>query len=321
VAAAQKLPFDKSAEDTLNRSLLKISDSRKNSQEIRVAALAVISASMRDLSESQFDLIVGALAVENPVTVRSAAAQALAEAPLTPSQLEQLCTAIESASPLELNRLLAPFGSSADDKVGMKLLTSLNRASALPSLRIDILRATMAKYGSSVQQGIDELESKLNVDAATQRKRIEELLPHMAKGDVARGHAVFYSSKAVCSACHRLGYAGGTVGPELTRIGEARTERDLLESILYPSLSFVRSYEPVSVVTVDGRTINGTIRDETEKEYILATGPDQEARVARDDVEQIEPSTVSVMPGGLDGQLSAQELADLVAFLKNATGK
>ena len=133
----------------------------------------------------------------------------------------------------------------------------------------------------------------VNVDAAAQRERIEELLPLMAQGDVRRGHAVFHSSKAACSACHRLGYAGGTVGPELTRIGETRTERDLLESILYPSLSFVRSYEPVLIITVEGRTISGTIRDETPQEYVLATGPDQEMRVPREEVEQIQPSTVS----------------------------
>jgi len=321
VAAAWELPAVKASDDVLDQSLLRVSNSATTSQELRVTALAVMAASLRDVSESQFDLLVDALSIENPVTVRSAAADALAEAPLTSPQLERMCTAIESAGPLELNRLLAPFALTADDKIGMRLLSSLKAASALPSLRIDIVRATLTKYGSTVQQGIDELESQLNVDAASQRKRIEELLPHMAQGDVKRGHAVFYSSKAACSACHRLGYAGGTVGPELTRIGEARTERDLLESILYPSLSFVRSYEPVAVVTVDGRTINGTIRDETDKEYILATGPDQEVRVARDDVEQIEPSTVSVMPGGLDGQLTIGELADLVAFLKSATGK
>ena len=102
----------------------------------------------------------------------------------------------------------------------------------------------------------------------------------MAGGDIRRGHAVYYSAKASCSACHRLGHAGGTSGPELTQIGETRTERDLLESILFPSLSFVRSYEPVLFITVDGRTINGTIRDETAEEYILTTGPDQEVRLA-----------------------------------------
>jgi putative heme-binding domain-containing protein len=172
-----------------------------------------------------------------------------------------------------------------------------------------------------VQHGVAELESLVNVDAGSQRKRIEELLPLVAKGDIRRGHAVFYSSKAVCSACHRLGYAGGTTGPELTHVGKTRTERDLLESILYPSLSFVRSYEPVLITTQDGKAINGVIRDETSKEYVVATGPNQEVRIAHEDVDQIQPSTVSIMPAGLDKQLTPQELADLVAFLKNGAGQ
>jgi putative heme-binding domain-containing protein len=232
-----------------------------------------------------------------------------------------LCDAIETAGPLELSRLVAPFGKSADEQLAMKLLSSLNNAAALPSLRVDVVREALAKYSPGVQGKIDELESRVNIDAATQRKRIGELLPLMSSGDVRRGHAVFHSSKAACSACHRMGYAGGTIGPELTRIGETRTERDLLESILYPSLSFVRSYESVLIVTDEGRTINGTIRDETPQEYILTVAADQEVRVPRDQVEVLQPGTVSIMPAGLDNQLTTQELADLVAFLKDATGR
>jgi putative heme-binding domain-containing protein len=143
----------------------------------------------------------------------------------------------------------------------------------------------------------------------------------LADGDVRRGHAIFHSSKAACFACHQMGYAGGLVGPDLTRIGEIRTERDLLESIVFPSLSFVRSYEPVAVVLADGRTFNGVVRNDTSDEIRLATGPNQEARIARSEIEEIHPSTVSVMPAGLDKQLTTQELADLVAFLKNPTAK
>ena len=44
-------------------------------------------------------------------------------------------------------------------------------------------------------------------------------------------------------------------------------------------------------------------------------------RVPRDEVDLIEPGTVSIMPAGLERQLTTQELADLVAFLKNATGR
>jgi putative heme-binding domain-containing protein len=135
-------------------------------------------------------------------------------------------------------------------------------------------------------------------------------------GDIRRGQAVFNSTKASCSACHAIGYLGGNVGPDLTHIGKIRTERDLLESIVFPSASFVRSYEPVVVTTKDGKFVNGLIRSESAEEILLATGVNQEARVARTDIETILPSKVSVMPSGLDQQLSPSELADLVAFLK-----
>ena len=218
-----------------------------------------------------------------------------------------------------MNRLFKPFEQSHDESLGLKLVASLRESAALASIRIDVVRAALAKYSPAVQQRITELESLVNVDAAAQRKHIEELLPLVSKGDVRRGHAAFYSSKAACASCHRLGYAGGTTGPELTHVGKTRTERDLLESILYPSLSFVRSYEPMLIITQDGKTINGVIRDENAQEYVVATGPDQTVRVPRAEVEQMQPSTVSIMPAGLDKQLTPEELADLVAFLKDAT--
>jgi putative heme-binding domain-containing protein len=214
--------------------------------------------------------------------------------------------------------LLAPFERSTDEKVGLLLLDSLKKASALSSLRIDSLQQKLAKYGAPVQQAIPEVVALVNVDAAAQKKQLEERLATITGGDVRRGQAVFNSAKAACTACHKFGYLGGNAGPDLTRIGGIRTERDLLESILFPSLSFVRSYEPVVLVTTDGRIVNGLIRNETSAELLLTTGPNQEVRVPRAEVEEIRPSTVSVMPAGLDKQLTAQELADLVAFLKNA---
>ncbi len=127
---------------------------------------------------------------------------------------------------------------------------------------------------------------------------------------------MFNSSKAACSSCHAIGYLGGKVGPDLTRIGGIRTERDLIESIAYPSLSFVQSYEPLLVATADGRVFNGLIKSDSAGELVLATGPDEEVRIPREDVEAMQSGTVSVMPSGLDQQLSPEELADLIAFLK-----
>jgi putative membrane-bound dehydrogenase-like protein len=306
-------PPDKSLRD----ALLEVAGNPAYPLVLRVDALAIAADGLAGLSDEQFQLLMTGLTSEDSLPLRTAAADAISKSHLSASQLDRVCKTIQTAGPLELNRLLGPFERTTDEQIGLKLLSSLKQASALPSLRIDLVRLALAKYGPAVQKGIDEIESLVNVDAAAQRKRLEELLPLVTKGDVRRGHAVFYHPKAACAACHRLGNAGGTAGPDLTHIGESRTERDLLESILYPSLSFVRSYEPVVITTTDGQVISGNIRDETAKEYVVATGADQEVRVVRDEVEQIEPGTVSIMPAGLDQQLSLEQLADLIAFLKN----
>jgi putative heme-binding domain-containing protein len=112
---------------------------------------------------------------------------------------------------------------------------------------------------------------------------------------------------------------GGGDGHHLTHIAKIRNERDLLESIVFPSASIVRSYEPVAIATKDGKLFNGLIRRESPDEIVLATGANQEARIARDDIEYMRPSNISVMPAGLDQQLTPRDLADVVAFLKTCT--
>ena len=141
-------------------------------------------------------------------------------------------------------------------------------------------------------------------------------LAELKPGDVRRGQVVFNSSKTQCIACHKVGYVGGTIGPDLTRIGGIRSERDLLESIVFPSASFVRSYEPVRIVTTDDRTFNGIIKKDAPDEIVLAVAADKEERIPRADIASIAPSSVSLMPSGLDQNMTPQDIADLIAFLK-----
>ncbi len=146
---------------------------------------------------------------------------------------------------------------------------------------------------------------------------MNELLAQLKEGDIRRGQAVFNSPKTACATCHTMGYLGGKVGPDLTTIGTVRTERDLLESIIYPSASFVRSYEPFLVSTKQDEAYSGVVKKDSAEEIVLATGPTTEARIARADIVDMRPGTVSIMPLGFEQQLSKQELADLVVFLKS----
>jgi len=113
------------------------------------------------------------------------------------------------------------------------------------------------------------------------------MLGELKGGDVRRGQTVFNSAKAACASCHAIGYLGGNIGPDLTSIGQVRTERDLLESILYPSASFVRSYEPVIVATKSGDEYSGVLRKDATDEIILATGVNAETRIARTDIAEL----------------------------------
>jgi putative heme-binding domain-containing protein len=158
----------------------------------------------------------------------------------------------------------------------------------------------------------------VNEDEPKQMAHLNELLPKIQNGDIRRGQAIFNSAKASCVSCHEMGYLGGHVGPDLTRIGQVRTDRDLLEAIVYPSASFVRSYEPLIVTTKSGDQYSGVVRKDSPDEIVLATGPGAEVRVARAEIEETRPGKTSVMPQGFGEQLSPQELGDLIAFLRAA---
>ena len=264
-----------------------------------------------------FDFVLSQLTPELPVAQRGTAAEVISKAKLTPAQLTKLTEQFATAGPLEVDRLLGAFEQSTDEQVGQQLIAALKTAPALTALRPDAIKTRLAKYSPSVQEAAQPLYAALNVDLGKQRQQLEEMLASLPPGDIVRGQKVFHNEKAACKACHALGYLGGKTGPDLTRIGGIRNERDLLESILFPSASFVRSFEPVLIVTTNGKTVNGLIRSETPDELVIATGPNKEERVTRADIEEMRPSSVSIMPPGLEKQITLEQLADLIAFLKN----
>lgn len=173
----------------------------------------------------------------------------------------------------------------------------------------------MSEFPSPVQEAAGALIKSLDEDREAQRERLETIATNLGEGDVRRGQAVFNGEKAACKSCHAIGYEGGRVGPDLTKIGKIRERKDLLEAILYPSAAFVRSYEPVIVETTTD-IHNGIPTEDTPEELTLAVGADEEVRIPRAEVQEIRPGKVSVMPAGLEDELTDQELADLIAFLE-----
>ena len=230
-----------------------------------------------------------------------------------------LTSAFRTAGPWELPRLLRLYAAASDDATGRAMLTALKESPARSSVRGDVLRPILAKYSEAVQKDGEAFLESLTLDAANQIRRLETLLPTLQGGDSTRGQAVFNSAKVACISCHSIGYMGGRIGPDLTRIGQVRSERDLLEAILYPSASFARGYEPVVIRTRSGQVHTGVLRSNDLPDEIVVGTERDETRIPRRDIIDMQPGTVSLMPQGLGDQLTHQELADLLAFLRNMT--
>ncbi len=313
VVRAAQPPKDSSS--ALHAALLGVARNDARPIELRVEALTALPDGF-SLDAGALDLVRAALTPTQPSTVRTTAARVVEKARLDTAQFLSLAGVLQTAGPLELPRLLRAFGQSGDEAVGLAMIAALEQSGSRSSVRADVLRPLVAKYPPPVQQAGERLLASVGLDSAAQVRRLEGLMTAAQGGDAGRGQMVFNGQKAACASCHTIGYIGGQIGPDLTKIGQVRSERDLLEAIVFPSASFARGYEPVVVHTRSGDVRGGLLRSDLPDEIVLASGERDETRIPRRDIADMQPGTVSLMPQGLDEQLTRQELADLVAFLK-----
>ncbi|MGE3311575.1 MAG: PVC-type heme-binding CxxCH protein [Limisphaerales bacterium] len=316
--AARSLPFPKPGDPAVTARLRQAAANAMLDPGLRREALAALPPGS-SLDATEFAILLEALSPARPPGERLSAATAIQRLQLNDGQRLRLVPALATAGPVELPRLIAAFGSAEGADLGRRFVAALRDSKALRSLRTEDIKPAVASFPREIQAAALEILSTAQTDASLNRERLDALLAEVGglTGEIRRGQAIFNSPKAACSSCHRIGYLGGDLGPDLTSIGSSRTERDLLESVLYPSASFVRSYEPWIASTTDGEEHSGVLRRDTPDEIVLATGPGAEAWVPRSRVADLRLGSVSTMPAGLDEQLTKQELADLLAFLKN----
>ena len=156
-------------------------------------------------------------------------------------------------------------------------------------------------------------------ELAQQEQRLNELSAYLPEGNAERGAKLFNNQdRSKCTICHLKGDKGVRLGPDLTWIGAIRSERDLLEAIVYPSASIARYHEVVNVLTKDGSVVSGLLVRETTRKMFLSSAAGVVQSVAYGDIEQARYSRSSLMPEGLDKLLRPDELADLVAYLKSS---
>jgi cytochrome c oxidase cbb3-type subunit 3 len=136
-------------------------------------------------------------------------------------------------------------------------------------------------------------------------------------GDAAKGREVY--ARSGCAGCHRIGSEGSVYGPELTRVGAARSAEYIRESLVNPTADIPDDYEGVTVVTRDGQRITG-VRANEDTFTVQLREPSQKFRMfSKNEVREVIHEKNSLMPAY--ASLASADLQNLLAYLNTLRGE
>ena len=319
--ADQSLVLDAAAKlggAQMHDALQQFAADEKRPLSLRLKALGASLKAGAALPADSFTLLLRVLGDPAAGSARIEAARIAAKAKLSKDELQQLAARFPALSPVELRELIKIVRQSKDTAIGTAFATALKDAPALGAFQESEIRTALSNYAPEV---FDIVAPALRDFAAADdaRRRKVETLPALivAKGRPAEGRKIFESGKGACIACHRIGEVGNLVGPNLSAIGQIRTERDILESILFPSATLARDYEAHAIEMAGGESFVGVIRRNLPDAIVIADPSGQERTLPRAQIISMQTLATSLMPTGLDRTLSEDELLDLVAFLRS----
>lgn len=134
----------------------------------------------------------------------------------------------------------------------------------------------------------------------------------LATADAANGRRLFTRT---CAACHLLYGEGGKIGPDLTGSNRANLDYLLLNSV-DPSYDVPAAYKMTTILTVNGRTVNGVVAEEDAIRVVLKTIENPRLVVAKSDIDERLVSKKSMMPDGQLEALKSREVIDLIKYLQ-----
>ncbi|MEX2140976.1 MAG: PVC-type heme-binding CxxCH protein [Pirellulales bacterium] len=280
-----------------------------------------------------------------PLAVRVAAIRLLGVGNDADKQLQTLVSpdaplAVQSAAIALVGRL-----QSAD--IADRLFADWNRYS--PQIRSQIIDALLAQATSSARllDALDQGEVQPSDLSTAQRDRLighrqrnirqraEKLLAHSidrnresvverfsklavsagtSSGDAGRGLAVFEKR---CATCHRWGDRGQEVGPDLAALTD-RLPGTMLVSIFDPNRAVEAKYVSYTATTRQGLSHTGVLAQESDTSITLAKADGKREALLRSEIEELTSSGKSLMPEGLESELTEQDVADLLTFLSGS---
>ncbi|MFN0018236.1 MAG: PQQ-dependent sugar dehydrogenase [Pirellulaceae bacterium] len=141
------------------------------------------------------------------------------------------------------------------------------------------------------------------------------------QGNHDRGKLIFFSDGARCRNCHETDDKSKSVGPTLLDIAKKYPKaNDLLEHVLKPSLKIDEPFAAYVLLTTEGQTHTGLLVEKTDQEVVLKTAERQIVRIKTGDIDQFKKSDKSLMPERILSDLTPQEGADLIEYIRSQSG-
>jgi putative heme-binding domain-containing protein len=123
-----------------------------------------------------------------------------------------------------------------------------------------------------------------------------------------------------CASCHRVAGRGGRIGPDLTRIGVARSRAALVREIRTPSEWVPPAYETVTLVTKDGQRLRGAKKNEDVFSIQVMDTRERIQGYAKANLQEVIYEKTSLMPAFPPSRLNDSDLSDLVGYLTTLRG-
>lgn len=180
----------------------------------------------------------------------------------------------------------------------------------------------------TVRNGVPNTEMVANPAPRTSEQEIWQVLAYLRtlaapaptdppRGNAENGQRIF---RANCASCHRVNGTGGRLGPELSRIGAARTRDAMVRRIRGAVEDFRPGYEPVTLTQANGQTIRGVKKNEDLYSVQIMDTRERIQGYEKDTLKTVADDTKSAMPPfGID-RLSESDLDDLLRYLQTLRG-
>lgn len=278
----------------------------------RTRALAVALLA-QESDAASFDVLAALLDSES-FALQKAAANALGERADT-AVAARLLEHWEGAPP-RLKRELALAVARHPSRLAELASALEDKTVQASDLDLDCREQMLATAPAEIAQRLKTLFAA-NLDP-NRRAVVESYCAKLADANeeggasATRGAELF---KKNCSGCHRIHGQGPLVGPELSGLAVKRPEQ-LVADILDPNREVLPNFVSYVGVTKDGEVFSGLLVAETDAAVTLRRAEGAEATLPRSELEQFRHTGRSLMPEGFEQQLSPDDLAALVRFLR-----